>query len=225
MKLAALWSGGKDSSYATFLEMKEGHEIKYLVSMFPERVDSYMFHRPCIELTVLQAEAFGIEQIIGKTKGEKEKELDDLRKILDGIKDEIDGIVSGAVASQYQKSRIEKICGELGLKSIAPLWQKDPEKILRDEIRAGFEIIFTGVFADGFDRNWLGRKIDEKAVNELVKLSEKKGISIAGEGGEYESLVINCPLFKKRIEILESEISWDEKTNSGYLIVNEARLV
>jgi len=223
MQTAALWSGGKDSSYATYLAMKQGHKIKYLITMFPEREDSWMFHYPCIELTRLQSESMGIKQITQKTKGEKEKELEDLKKALGKIND-VDGIVSGALASNYQKTRVDKICKELGLESIAPLWHKDQEKVLREEIKTGFEIIITGVFADGFDKKWIGRKIDEKTVDELVELNKKYGISIAGEGGEYESFVVNCPLFKKRIEILKSEICWDDKTGSGYLIVKEARL-
>jgi diphthine-ammonia ligase len=225
MRLASLWSGGKDSAFATYLALNQGHEVKALVTIFPERQDSWMFHFPCIKLTKLQAKAIGIEQIVKKTKGEKEKELEDLKKVLEKIKSEIDGIVSGAIASNYQKLRIDKICDELRLKHISPLWQKDQEKVLEDEIRAGFEIIITGVFAEGFDKNWIGRKIDDKAKKELLELKKKFGISVSGEGGEYESLVLNCPLFKKKIEILNSEICWDSKTNSGYLIIKEARLV
>ena len=224
MKLASLWSGGKDSAYATYLALKEGHEIKALVTIFPEKEDSWMFHYPCIQLTKLQAKAIGIKQIVKKTKGEKEKELEDLKKVLCKIK-KIDGIVSGAIASNYQKSRIDKICNELGLKHLSPLWQENQEKVLEEEIRAGFEIVITGVFAEGFNKSWLGRKIDDKAIKELLELNKKFGISVSGEGGEYESFVKYCPLFKKKIEILNSEIYWDSKTNSGYLIPKKAKLV
>jgi len=222
MKVAALWSGGKDSSYATYLAMKHGHKIKYLITMFPEREDSWMFHYPCIELTMLQAEAMGVKQITQKTKGEKEKELEDLKKVLGKIKD-IDGIVSGAIASNYQKSRIDSICKELGLKNIAPLWGENPEKLLKEEIRLGFEIIITGVFAEGFDKNWLGRRIDEKCVENLKKLNKKGLIHLSGEGGCYESLVLDCPLFIKKLQIEESKIFWERL--SGYLKVNKAKLV
>jgi len=224
MKLVSLWSGGKDSAYATYLALKEGHEIKALVTIFPEKEDSWMFHYPCIQLTKLQAKAIGIKQIVKKTKGEKEKELEDLKKVLWKIK-KIDGIVSGAIASNYQKSRIDKICNELGLKHLSPLWQENQEKVLEEEIRAGFEIVITGAFAEGFNKSWLGRKIDDKAIKELLELNKKFGISVSGEGGEYESFVKYCPLFKKKIEILNSEIYWDSKTNSGYLIPKKAKLV
>ena len=224
MRLAALFSGGKDSTYALFLASKT-HEIKYLVTIFPESKESWMFHHPCVELTSLQAEAMGIEQIIQKTRGEKEKELEDLKKALERIKDEIDGVVSGAIQSEYQKTRIDRVCKELKLKSLAPLWHRDAEQLLKEEIEEGFEIIMTGVFAEGLDESWLGRKIDLEAVEELKELKKKYGINLAGEGGEFETLVLDCPLFEKKIEILEAEKIWDGETNSGYLIVKSARLI
>ena len=224
MRLAALFSGGKDSTYALFLALKT-HEIKYLVTIFPESKESWMFHHPCVELTSLQAEAMGIEQIIQKTRGEKEKELEDLKKALERIKDEIDGVVSGAIQSEYQKTRIDRVCKELKLKSLAPLWHRDAEQLLKEEIEEGFEIIMTGVFTEGLDESWLGRKIDLKVVEELKELKKKYGINLAGEGGEFETLVLDCPLFEKKIEILEAEKNWDGETNGGYLIVKSARLI
>lgn len=224
MRLAALWSGGKESSYSTYLAMKE-HEIKYLITLFPEKEDSWMFHYPCIELTKLQAEALGIKQIIRKTKGEKEKELEDLKEVLMSIRNEIDGVVSGAVYSKYQKKRIEKICKELRLKSITPLWHRDAEKLLKEEIESEFEIIITGVSAEGFDKNWLGRKINLDTIEDLKKLNKRFRINLSGEGGEFESLVLNCPLFKKQIKILDFETEWDNKTNSGYLVVRKTKLI
>src|SRR3972149_2443929 len=104
MKLAALFSGGKDSMYALYRMLQQGHDVKYLVTFKPQRTDSYMFHHPCVELTELQAEAIGIKQIMVSTSGVKEKELEDLENVLEKIKGEIDGIVSGALASNYQKT-------------------------------------------------------------------------------------------------------------------------
>jgi len=223
MKLAALFSGGKDSTFALCKAMEEGHEIKYLVTIFPERQDSWMFHFPCVELTKLQADALGIKQITGKTRGEKEKELDCLKEILSKLKD-IDGVVSGALASNYQKKRIDKICKELGLESIVPLWYRDQEEILREECSI-FDVMITAVAAEGFDANWLGRRIDETAIADLKKLKEKFGINIAAEGGEFETFVLDAPIFKKKIEIKSFEKKWDNKTNSGYIEVKSVRLI
>lgn len=225
MRLAALFSGGKDSTYAIYQAMQAGHEIKYLVTMFPKRTDSYMFHHPLVELTKFQAEALGIKHITQETSGEKEKELEDLKNVLSKIKNEIDGVVSGALASNYQKVRVDKICEELGLKSIAPLWQTDQLQRLKDEIKSGFEIMITAVAAEGFEKSWLGKIIDEKTIEDLEKLHEKYGIHPGFEGGEAESFVLDCPLFKKKIVIKNFDIIWDNKTSSGYIRVKDFEVI
>jgi ABC transporter with metal-binding/Fe-S-binding domain ATP-binding protein len=204
--------------------MKEGHEIKYLITMISEKSDSWMFHHPCIDLTKLQAKALGIKQVLQRTTGEKEKELDDLKKVLMKVKNEIDGIVSGAVASNYQKSRVDRICEELGLKSIAPLWQKDPEELIEEESSI-FDIIITGVASEGFNESWLGRKIDKKCIEDLKELNKKYGVHIIAEGGEFETFVIDSPIFKKKIKLLDFNSAWDKKTNSGCLEVKKAELI
>jgi ABC transporter with metal-binding/Fe-S-binding domain ATP-binding protein len=198
MKLACLFSGGKDSTYALYLTLKEGHEVAYLVSVFPESPESYMFHYPMIEKTIEQAEAIGIKHIIVRTKGEKEKELEDLKNALSRL--DVDGVVSGAIASNYQKSRIDRIAKELGIASLAPLWHKDEERLLKEQIDSGFEIIITHVAAQGLDKSWIGRKIDRKALEELKKIREKYQINLSGEGGEFETLVLDCPLFSHPIK-------------------------
>jgi len=225
MKLAALFSGGKDSTFSVYKTLKEGNKVKYLVTIFPEIKESWMFHHPCLELTKLQAQALGIKQVIEKTKGEKEKELEDLKKVLEKIKPEIEGLVNGAVASNYQKTRIDRICGELGLKSISPLWGKDPEELLKEQVKAGLEIIITSVSTAGLGKEWLGRKIDLEAIEELKRLSEKFGFHLAFEGGEAETFVCDAPIFNKKISIEDFEIVWDERTSSGYLKVKKAKLV
>jgi len=223
MKLATLFSGGKDSTYSTSRAMDSGNEIVLLVTMIPKKPDSWMFHHPCIGLTRLQAESIGIEQLVRETEGEKEKELLDLRSVLNEIRNEIDGIVTGAIGSNYQKSRIDRICGELGLGHLAPLWGRDEEGVLLDEVNAGFEIIFTGVYAEGLDEKWLGRRIDKKCIEDLKRLNQKYGIHLTGEGGCYETLVLDCPLFGKRIQIQDSHKIWEK--SSGYLQIDKAKLV
>lgn len=223
MRVAALISGGKDSLYSLHLVSK--NEIKYLITVSPRNKESWMFHFPCIELTKLQAKALGIKHIFKEIEGKKEEEVEELKMIIKNIRKEIDGLVSGAIRSRYQKERIDKVCEELGIKSISPLWGRNPEEVIEDEIRNGFEIIITGVFCEGLNENWIGKKIDLRVLEELKELKKKYGINVAGEGGEFETLVLDCPLFKKKIEILESEKFWDRKTNSGYLIVKDARLI
>ncbi|MDD5503268.1 MAG: TIGR00289 family protein [Candidatus Thermoplasmatota archaeon] len=221
MKVASLFSGGKDSAFAAYVTIQHGWEVPYFVSVLSESDSSYMFHVPNVHLTSLQAEAAGAKYVEVKTKGEKEKELDDLKRALSKL--EIDGVISGAVASEYQRTRIERICDELGIKSFAPLWHKDPRMLVRDMIEAQFDIRIVGAFAEGFDSSWLGKKLDMAAYEDLCRLNDRYGVSVSGEGGEYESLVLDCPMFGKRLEIVESQKEW--KRSSGTLRIIDAKLV
>ncbi len=221
MKVAALVSGGKDSLYATYLASKE-NEIEYLITVSPESEESWMFHFPCVELTKLQAKAMGVKHIFRKVGG---NELVEFKKIIEGIKDEIEGLVSGVIQSNYQKKMIEEICKSFDLKGIHPLWNRKQEEVVKEEIENGFEIIITGVSAEGLDESWLGKKLDLKNFEKLKEISRKYGINVAGEGGEFETFVLDCPLFKKKIEILEFKKFWDKRTRSGYLIAKDVRLI
>jgi diphthine-ammonia ligase len=220
MRLASLFSGGKDSTYATHLAEKCGHDVSILFSMLPSRSDSWMFHSVNIHLARLLAQAWGKPIIEIPTQGEKEKELNDLQSALAQIP--IEGIVTGAIASTYQRNRINAICSDLKIQHVAPLWGLDPIKLLRDEVNSGMEIIISSVAAGGLDKSWLGRRIDTEAIEELEKLSLRFGFNICGEGGEYESLILAAPWLKGRLEILRAEISWDG--TSGSYIVKEATL-
>jgi diphthine-ammonia ligase len=215
MKIAALVSGGKDSIYAAYLASMR-HEIKYIISIISENPESYMFHVPNAGLVAKQAEAMGIPLIQKTTKGEKEEELEDLRLVLKETIG-IEGVVSGAFASNYQRDRIDNICRDINLKSLAPLWHRDPLELLRGMISKGFEIIITAVAAPPLDESWLGRKIDERCLEELIKLNKEYEISVMGEGGEFESFVLDCPLFRKKLILLEAKRQWEEKTRSGWL--------
>ncbi|AFK22770.1 diphthine--ammonia ligase [Pyrococcus sp. ST04] len=220
--VVVLYSGGKDSNYALYWAIKSGFNVRYLVSMVSENEESYMYHTPNIELTDLQAKSLGIPIIKGFTRGEKEEEVEDLKKVLESLK--IEGIVAGALASRYQKDRIEKVARELGLRVYAPAWGRDPEEYMRDIVHLGFEVIFVGVSAYGLDETWLGRRIDEKVIEDLIELKNKFGIHVAGEGGEFETFVLDMPLFKYKIVIDKAEKIWDPYTNSGRLIIKEAHL-
>jgi len=198
-----------------------GHTIEVLATMIPKRDDSYMFHFPNINLTDLLSRAVEIPLVTAETSGIKEEELEDLTKLLASL--DVEGVVSGAVSSSYQKGRIDRICDELGLKSVAPLWHEDPLDIMKELIDLKFKVILVGVYAFGLDQTWLGREINAETLNQLVELNQKYQISLVGEGGEYESLVLDAPMFKKRIEIVEAETSYEN--NSGVLVVKEARLV
>ena len=219
-----LFSGGKDSCYALYKAQKTD-EVACLISVISKNKESYMFHTPNISLTKLQAEAIGIPLIQKSTEGRKEEELKDLKSaIRDAIgTHKIEGIVTGAIESVYQAKRVQKICNELNIWCFNPLWMKDQKELLHELVENGFHIIITGIFAYPLDEKWLGRKIDEKVIDELAVLEEKYQMNPAGEGGEIETTVIDAPFFKKRVEIIESDIK--AEGNSGVLVIKKAKLV
>lgn len=216
MKLASLFSGGKDSVYATYLAQKEGNSIECLITIVSKNPDSYMFHTPSIEKTKKQAEVMGIPLIIQETEGEKEKELIDLKIAIKKAKDEyrIGGVITGAIASVYQASRIQKICDELDLVCINPLWQKDEREYLDELIENNFKVILVSVAAYPLDSSWLLREIDENFIKEIEELNKKYKIHVAGEGGEFETFVLNCPMYKRELKIVSSKATSDSENSA-----------
>jgi len=217
MRLGILFSGGKDSCYAAYLAKKQGHELTCLISMISENPESYMFHTPNITLTEKQAEVMNLPLVIQKTPGLKEEELKDLEKAIRTAVDKYDiqGIVTGALYSEYQKSRIEKICKRLGLECINPLWHIDEIKYLQELTETKFKVIITGVFAYPLNQTWLQREIDDKFIEEVKDLKDEYKIHPAGEGGEFETFVVNCPLFERGLQVTKHNT--DGKGNSWKL--------
>lgn len=219
-----LFSGGKDSTFALWYAQMQGWDVETLVTVFPESQESWMFHFPAIKWTRLQAQAAGIPQMIIETKGTKEREIDDLSSGLKKLATSsgLEAVVSGAVASEYQRTRLDNVCENLGLKSFAPLWHKNQEQLVREEIESGFEIIMTACNALGLDAKWLGRKLGPAELDALVKLKKRYGLNVAFEGGEAETFVLKAPPFKGRLSVIRSTAHWSD--DSGYLELEEVRL-
>lgn len=212
MKAAVLFSGGKDSCYSAYLAKEQGNKLACLITMHSENPDSYMFHTPSIEKTKAQAEAMDLPIIVHKTKGEKEKELIDLEDAVKKAitKYKIQALVTGALHSEYQASRIQKICDKLKIKCINPLWHKDETKYLQELIDNKFKIIIIGVAAYPLNQTWLNREINQQFIDEVIKLKDKYKIHVAGEGGEFETYVLDCPLFKKPLKVTDKKISGEK---------------
>jgi len=215
----ALFSGGKDSCYAVNKALEAGHEVKCLLTMLSVNPHSYMFHTPNARLARVQSEASDIPLVEAKTKGEKEKELVDLEKAISKL--EVDAVLCGAIASEYQKKRVQGICDRLGLKLISPIWHSDPGLYMEDLIR-DFEVYITAVAAYGLTEQHLGRRIDKQFLDEIRVLSKKYGVHMAFEGGEAETFVTNAPFFKKRIAI-EGKKVWNK--DSGIFEITRAKLI
>ncbi len=210
MKAAILFSGGKDSCYAAYLAKQAGYELACLITIISENPDSYMFHTPSIAATKSQAEVMEVPLLTYQTKGEKEIELEDLEAAIEKAKQEyeIDTIVTGALRSEYQASRIQKICDKLNLKCFNPLWKKSEIDYLNELVENKFKIIITGIAAFPLDDSWIGREINKEFIEDVQKFN----IHPAGEGGEFETFVLDCPLFKNPLEITEKKISGEKNS-------------
>lgn len=195
MRVAVLFSGGKDSTYAAGWALEQGYKPILITVKPPEY--SMMFHHPNIEWTKLQAEAMGLEQKFVETTEENWR----VQLVQTFKKLKIEAIVSGAVASEYQKSRIDSIANELKLKSFAPLWHTGTETL--QKMLDSMEIFVTAVSAEGLDERFLGQPL-RKLVEAKVK-----NVHPFLEGGEGETFVTNAPFFKKKIMIKEWNKKWD----------------
>jgi ABC transporter with metal-binding/Fe-S-binding domain ATP-binding protein len=212
MKLASLFSGGKDSAYAIYIAKKQGHEIKCLLSVFPKSDESHLLHYPNIQWTKLQSESMNIPQLtITSNSDQTDDELILMESLLQTAKEkyQIEGLVHGGIKSNFQKDKFENICSKLNLIVVAPLWGTDPEKYMNELIDFNFDFILTTVSSDGLDDSWLGKVISKSDIVSLKSLSEKFGFNLNFEGGEAETFVINCPLFSSSIKINQSQKQWD----------------
>ena len=220
MRLAAMYSGGKDSTFAMYLAEQMGHEIVCLVTVRPEDRASWIFHTPNLSVVPVMAEAMGKELVTVPSDGTEEGDMAAMRDALSGL--DIDGIVVGALWSDYQWDRMNLICGDLGLFVLVPLWRKDQDTVYDEMVSAGIEAIIVGVFAEGLDERWLGRRLDAETKRELCRLRDRYGISIMGEGGEYESMTLDSPMHLKRLVIDGSEKRMER--NAGTFDVTSVRL-
>ncbi|MEA2035045.1 MAG: diphthine--ammonia ligase [Euryarchaeota archaeon] len=202
MVWASLISGGKDSVLATQKAIDVGLEVRYLVVVRPKNPDSYMFHSANLDAVKVMAEHAGIEYVEICTPGRKEEELTDLELGLSAL--EIEGVISGAVESSYQKERIEAIAGRLGIKTFTPLWHMDSSELI-SEVAERMDAIIVVCAANGLDETFLGAHFDDDLIRRLKSVAKKTHIHLAGEGGEYETLTLNAPFFGTPIEYETSE--------------------
>ncbi|MDQ4014954.1 MAG: diphthine--ammonia ligase [Thermoproteota archaeon] len=212
MKLAALYSGGKDSTFAISRAQDLGHRVACLITMHPIADDSALFHYPNSWVTEYLADAMQIPlmgfQVSGRSK---EEEMNALEEAIVQVKSlyEIDGIVYGGISSNYQKQAFEQVCVRQRIAAVAPLWSSEPERYITELVKRGFRIIIAGVSTMGLDKGWLGRELDKEAIDKLMSVSKKCGFNLTFEGGEAETLVIDCPLYCKRLQINAATTYWD----------------
>jgi diphthine-ammonia ligase len=221
MTVSALVSGGKDSIYAAYLADTQGRSVDELVTLRPSDPDSMLFHTPNLELVELQARAWGKRHRSVPVEGSGESaELDALARALDGSSG---WVVAGAIESSYQWSRLIEVAGRAGRPVYTPLWRKDPHRVVVEEIAAGLDIRMVHVAAEPLGPDLLGRRLDAALLAELERASATvRPTHVAGEGGEYETLVVDAPFFGARIEVDDAERR--EGRSSSSWVVRRARL-
>jgi ABC transporter with metal-binding/Fe-S-binding domain ATP-binding protein len=224
MRLGVLFSGGKDSTYACGRAM-EAEEVVCLITVKSLNQESYMFHTPNLRWVRFQAEAVNLPLVEVESEGIEEEELHDLTRAIMQARDlyAIEGVVTGAILSVYQATRIQKICRDLDLWCFSPLWYTDQASYMQRLLETGFRILVSGVFSAPFDESWLGKTLDRNALRELISFSQTYGITLSGEGGEYETFVIDAPFFRKRIQVMEA--STEYRNYHGRYNITAARLV
>jgi len=224
LRLCALYTGGKDSHYAIIKALSLGHSVECLLTVVPRRSDSYMFHWVNVLWTKLHSVSLGIPQIIVESSGEKEVELQDLKRGLgEAIRRYgVNAVLTGAVASTYQKERVDSIANELGIRHFSPLWGMRPKELLLEEVRS-MNFIVVQVSAMGLKEELLGVEVDEGVAERLLELCDRHGISPVGEGGEFETFVLWSPIMKHRICIKDGEKFW-HPSGWGYYLIKDATL-
>ena len=212
MKLACLFSGGKDSTYAIHVAKKQGHDVVCLLSIFPKSDESHLLHHPNLEWTKLQSESMNIPQLTAiSSSDDTGDELIIIENLLRHAKVQfqIDGLLHGGIKSKFQKEQFETLCLKLNLIPVAPLWETEPKKYMNDLLDYGFNFMMITVSSDGLDEQWLGKLILKSDIEILNNLSSKFGFNLNFEGGEAETFVIDCPLFSNPIKINKFLKHWD----------------
>ena len=198
------WSGGKDSCFACYRATINGLKVRYLANMITDDSKRSWSHGQSPELLQVQSQAIGITLVQHQaTRDNYEAEF---KNMLRTFKEEgIDGGVFGDIDFNEHREWVERVCQAVDITPHLPLWGEKQEKILRDFINLGFETIIVVTKSDLLGEEWLGRKVDLDFLKHLDKLRETKDITPCGESGEYHTFVTDGPLFKRRIEILETK--------------------
>ena len=243
VRVAVLASGGKDSTYASWWAQLQGWDVVSLVTVLVRGDDSMMFQLQNTWISAFQASSMGIPWRPVISSGEAEKEVIDLEKSINsevvdfddnewafppGIEApddlvihsgalEIDALVVGALRSDYQKTRIERMCQRLGIASFCPIWHKDSREHMQSLLDHGFGVIFTSVSTEGMNEDWIGRTLERESLNELIALSLRYRFNLDGEGGEFETIVVSAPHMKRDV-VVEGDVVWSGSRGSLELL-------
>ncbi len=222
MRVSCLVSGGKDSIYALWCALHQ-YEVVSIINFESDKSESLLFHIPNAKYVSLVAKMFSLPLISIKIKSDDLEE--EIKQLVSAIrKSRIEAIVTGGIRSEFQRYHFNRAALLANVKCFNPLWRLSPELIIQDLINNKFEIILISVSSMGLDQNFLGKKLTPKLINKISDNSYGSELAITGEGGEYESFVLDAPFFPSRIVIQVTQIHWDEYREEGYLDIINAFL-
>lgn len=199
MSYAVSWSGGKDGCFACYKAMIAGHKINWLVNSISDDHERVRFHGTEAKLIHLQCEALGVQLVQNQTSAERYEE-DFKAGIRPLIEQGLEGMIFGDIYVGQNRDWVEKVCRDLGIEALLPLWGRDPQELLLEFIDTGFEAVVVGANAEMVDKKWIGRKVDR----ELLCWLEANNVDPCGENGEYHSFVTDGPFFKRPVKITDS---------------------
>ncbi len=202
MKVIVSWSGGKDSCFACYAALARGYEVAHLVNFVSRQFGRVSFHGIRAHLIYRQAQAIGIPLVQHKVPPDMALYEQTFKQAVSALKrNGVEGMVFGDINLQEHRDWVERVCGELEITPLLPLWGMAPERVLSDFIERGFEAVIASAKADIFDEGWLGRRLDRSFLFDVKKLGQGKELDICGEQGEYHTLVVDGPLFRKRVQV------------------------
>jgi len=202
MKVVASWSGGKDSCFAYYLAVRQGYEVVNLLTMMMSETKSN-FHMIPAGILDAQSDAIGIPLI--KQKATPQTYENDFKGALHRFKAEgVKGLVTGDIyeVAGHEEGWLNRVCREVGLRPVKPLWMRDTKQIYLDYLKTGFKATVVRTNLEKLGLEWLGRQLDKEFYDDILKLGN---VDACGEGGEYHTVITDGPTFKKKIEILETE--------------------
>jgi diphthine-ammonia ligase len=200
MKLAASWSGGKDSVYACYRATKCNHEVEYLLNFISKAYQRCCFHGIEAGLMSAQARCVGIPMVQKEMSDDMEQYEIEFKEAANGLKAKgIAGMVFGDIYLDEHKQWVERVCGDIGMNAVEPLWKESTDKIVDEFIREGFTAVIVSCKKE-LGGDLIGRELDAGVMAEL----KKRGSCVCGENGEYHTFVVDGPMFNKRVNITKS---------------------
>lgn len=202
IKVISSWSGGKESCLACYKAIKQGYSVKYLLNFISKKYERCCFHGIEKKLINSQSKSIGIPLVQKEVSPDMKKYKEEFKEVVSELKNSgVKGMVFGDVYLEEHKNWVKRVCEDLEIQPIEPLWNIPPEKVIEEFINLGFKAVVVSCKADLFGKEFIGRYVDGDLLDEL----KWKKICPCGENGEFHTFVIDGPIFRKRIEITKSQ--------------------